>query len=306
MRKFKALGNPTRMRLLHILFHYELSVNELVELLAMSQSGVSQHLRLLTNAKLLCCRRDGLQSFYSAARDAETTAFLADILRHYPTSLPGNKDLLLACSKLEARASRARLFFNTIAEKWDDLNREILGGYDLYEKISQIMPICDVAADLGCGTGHILDAMLNRSKVCIGVDSSPSMLELCQKRLAIPKNRFGQFSLRLGELAHLPIGDKEVTFASMSLVLHHLPTPAAIFPEIHRILKANGLLFIADFKRHDDEDMRTRYGDQWLGFEPDELREFLINANFKPGALETAAIGRGLTLLMLQASPQQT
>lgn len=301
MRKFKALGNATRMRLLNILFHYELSVNELVELMKLSQSGISQHLKILTDARLLHFRRDGLQVFYSASNDAETADFLADILRHYPAALPGEADLLLAAGKLDARAARARQFFDVIAEKWDELNREILGGFNLYARISQIMPNCDVAADLGCGTGHILDAMLDHAKTCIGVDSSPSMIELCKKRLENRAGQSGCLSLRLGELDHLPIGDKEVAFASMNLVLHHLPAPAEVFPEILRILKPGGTLFIADLKRHNDEDMRIRYGDQWLGFEPEDLAANLARAGFAVQNLETAPVGRGLTLLLFTA-----
>jgi len=50
---FKALSDETRLRLVHILLHYELSVNELVRILGMGQSRVSRHLKILTEAGLL-------------------------------------------------------------------------------------------------------------------------------------------------------------------------------------------------------------------------------------------------------------
>ena len=54
---FKALSDETRLRLVHILLHYELSVNELVSILDMGQSRVSRHLKILTEAGLLTSRR---------------------------------------------------------------------------------------------------------------------------------------------------------------------------------------------------------------------------------------------------------
>ena len=73
---FKALSDETRLRLVHILLHYELSVNELVRILGMGQSRVSRHLKILTEAGLLTSRRDGLWVFYAATRCGEASDFL--------------------------------------------------------------------------------------------------------------------------------------------------------------------------------------------------------------------------------------
>ena len=58
LRYLKALSDETRLRLALVLFHYELSVNELVSLLNMGQSRISRHLKILTEAGLLQSRRD--------------------------------------------------------------------------------------------------------------------------------------------------------------------------------------------------------------------------------------------------------
>ncbi|MBG0778974.1 MAG: winged helix-turn-helix transcriptional regulator, partial [Desulfotignum balticum] len=47
IRQFKALSDPTRLRLLHILNEVELNVNEIVSIVDMIQSGVSRHLKIL-------------------------------------------------------------------------------------------------------------------------------------------------------------------------------------------------------------------------------------------------------------------
>ncbi len=49
IRQFKALSDPTRLRLLHILNEVELNVNEIVSIVDMIQSGVSRHLKFCWN-----------------------------------------------------------------------------------------------------------------------------------------------------------------------------------------------------------------------------------------------------------------
>ena len=61
---FKALGDPTRVRLLTALATAELCVCDLATLLALSESAVSHQLRLLRSLRLVRARRDGRMVFY--------------------------------------------------------------------------------------------------------------------------------------------------------------------------------------------------------------------------------------------------
>ncbi len=62
---FKALSDPTRIRILHLLFHNEYSVNDIAENLHLRQSTVSHQLRFLKNLRLVKYRRDGTTLYYS-------------------------------------------------------------------------------------------------------------------------------------------------------------------------------------------------------------------------------------------------
>ncbi|WP_407268598.1 ArsR/SmtB family transcription factor [Radiobacillus sp. PE A8.2] len=62
---FKALGDPTRIRILHLLFDKEQSVNQIAENLDLRQSTVSHQLRFLKNLRLVKYRRDGTTLYYS-------------------------------------------------------------------------------------------------------------------------------------------------------------------------------------------------------------------------------------------------
>ncbi|GAA0300552.1 DNA-binding transcriptional ArsR family regulator [Gracilibacillus halotolerans] len=62
---FKALGDPTRIKILHLLCDKELSVNAIAETLHLNQSNVSHQLRFLKNLRLVKYRREGKTIFYS-------------------------------------------------------------------------------------------------------------------------------------------------------------------------------------------------------------------------------------------------
>jgi ArsR family transcriptional regulator, lead/cadmium/zinc/bismuth-responsive transcriptional repressor len=62
---FRALGDPTRVRILDALAHGELCVCDLAAVVRMSESAVSHQLRLLRNLRLVKPRRDGRMVFYS-------------------------------------------------------------------------------------------------------------------------------------------------------------------------------------------------------------------------------------------------
>ncbi|MGK7379100.1 ArsR/SmtB family transcription factor [Planococcus sp. 1R117A] len=62
---FKALGDPTRIRILNLLFEGEYAVNDIAETLQLKQSTVSHQLRFLKNLRLVKFRREGTTLFYS-------------------------------------------------------------------------------------------------------------------------------------------------------------------------------------------------------------------------------------------------
>lgn len=66
---FKALSDPTRIRILNLLCTAEHSVNELAKKLDMGQSTVSHQLRFLKQLRLVKFRRAGTTLYYSKDDD---------------------------------------------------------------------------------------------------------------------------------------------------------------------------------------------------------------------------------------------
>lgn len=76
---FRAVADPTRLRLLHLLLDGELCVGDLVTLLGTPQPTASRHLAYLRRAGLVSVRKSGLWAFYSlvAPRRKSHTQLLA-------------------------------------------------------------------------------------------------------------------------------------------------------------------------------------------------------------------------------------
>ena len=63
-RRFRALAEPLRIRMLDLLRDQELSVNALAEQLGAGQQNVSKHLAVLVEAGMLARRKDGTHVYY--------------------------------------------------------------------------------------------------------------------------------------------------------------------------------------------------------------------------------------------------
>ena len=66
---FKAMSNPTRIKIIYSLREKELCVCDLTEILEMSSSAVSHQLRVLRNMNLVKYRKEGRSVYYSLNDD---------------------------------------------------------------------------------------------------------------------------------------------------------------------------------------------------------------------------------------------
>ena len=82
---FRALGDPTRVRILDALSHGELCVCDIATLLGLSESAVSHQLRLLRSLRLVRARRDGRMMYYTLD-DRHILTLFRQGLRHVQES----------------------------------------------------------------------------------------------------------------------------------------------------------------------------------------------------------------------------
>ena len=295
---FKALADETRLRLVHLSLHYELNVNEIVAILEMGQSRISRHLKILTDSQLLTSRRDGLWTFYSVASEGEGYNFIQSIKYLFGTNTIFTEDLAEADRVLEKRRIEETRFFDSIAEDWEKLKKEIFGEVNLNSMILKAVPLSDTIVDMGCGTGDLLAPLREKSNRIIGVDKSPKMLAEAKRRFA---NNGKNVDLRIGELEHLPLGDGEADLAVINMVLHHVLDPRKTFLEAYRVLKKGNPFIIVDLLNHHVERMRERYGDRWLGFSVADIQKWLEKTGFNIGKVDYFELKKGLRGFILQS-----
>lgn len=86
---FQALGDPARFRIVELMKSGECAVGDIVERMDIHQSGVSRHLRILTEAGIVQMRPDGQKRLYSLRKEAfdQLEAWVAEYRRHWEARL---------------------------------------------------------------------------------------------------------------------------------------------------------------------------------------------------------------------------
>ncbi|HEX5778323.1 MAG TPA: metalloregulator ArsR/SmtB family transcription factor [Xanthobacteraceae bacterium] len=101
MQVLNALADPTRQRIVEMLSHRELSAGAIAAKFAMSAPAVSQHLKVLRDAKLVRVRADAQRRIYALDREGfdEMDEWLTRIRRFWA----GKLDLLEQALKNDDR-----------------------------------------------------------------------------------------------------------------------------------------------------------------------------------------------------------
>lgn len=274
-----ALADATRSRMLLLLERNELMVSELCAILQLPQSTVSRHLKTLADASWVVSRRDGTSRYYTLSLDDRepATRRLWSLLREQVSSTPGaDQDARRLKGTLARRQSKSEEFFESAAGQWDKLREDLFGAASHLQAVPALLDDQWIVGDLGCGTGQVTAALAPFVGRVIAVDRSGEMLQAARRRLRSLQN----VEVRRGDLEALPVADGELDAATLLLVLHHVPDPAAALAEAARVLKPGGRLLIADMLPHDHEEYRQQMGHVWLGFSEEQMTRLLDAAGF--------------------------
>ncbi len=80
---FKSLSDETRVRILHMLYHQDLCVCELVDILELSQPKISKHMAKLKSAGLVTSSRNEQWIYYSFNKEYSLNNILKTIFNDY-------------------------------------------------------------------------------------------------------------------------------------------------------------------------------------------------------------------------------
>ncbi len=279
----KAAAEATRLRLLVLCAHSDLTVSELTQILGQSQPRVSRHLRLLCEAGLLDRRREGSWAYFRLAQRGPGAELARTLVDGVPAADPS---LLLDLERLEAivreRSRRASEYFRRNAAKWGEIRSLYVDEREVEKAL--VARIADTAVrdmiDIGTGTGRMIEVLGPRVEHAVGVDLSPDMLMVARSNL--DKARLRNCLVRQGDMYQLPVPSASFDAAVIHQVLHFAESPGAVIGEAARVLRPGGKLIVADFESHDLEFLREQHLHRWLGFRDQDVRGWCESAGLEP------------------------
>jgi ubiquinone/menaquinone biosynthesis C-methylase UbiE len=271
----KAAAEETRLRLLALCAHGELTVSELVQILGQSQPRVSRHLKLLCEAGLLDRFREGAFAFFRLAESGRGAALARVLVDAIPAD-----DVILALDleRLETikrqRGEAAAAYFRDNAGRWDEIRSLHVPEREVESALLRLLgdsPLGDLL-DVGAGTGRILELLGPLAGRAIGVDQSREMLAIARAKLEQAGLRHCQ--VRQADMYQLPFPSSSMDCVIIHQVLHFAESPAEVIAESARTLRPGGRLVAVDFAPHLLESLREQHAHRRLGFADEEVSQW--------------------------------
>lgn len=277
----RAIGEPTRLRILALLSHGEMAAGEMSTVLNQSQPRVSRHLKLLSEADLIERRPEGAWVFFRLNDKGSAGNIAQAILKELP-----NRDFIIArdlerLAQVQAhREQQAQAYFESAAEEWETLRRLHQPDEAVEAALSGAIDGETFAfhVDLGSGTGRMLEVFAPFTHRAEGIDSSRKMLALARARFDGSGGK--ALSVRQGDILALPYEDQTANLVTIHQVLHYLREPNLAVAEASRVLATGGTLLIADFAPHSFEELREKHAHRRLGFTDSEVTNWCEQAGF--------------------------
>lgn len=290
---FKAIADPTRLLALQVLGTGAYGVLELCDMLEVKQSGMSHHLKVLAKAGWVDSRREGNTIFYRRSL-GDALGIQQQVFRELdnnplPESVRKQLDLIR-----EERLEASRLFFIEHTKEFEVHQERIVlfehYGQEALQLIDSLnRPRQHRVLEVGPGKGEFLRELAQRFDSVSGIDISPVMLQLAGESVAQLPN----VMLREGSTELLVSEGAQYDLIIYNMVLHHVPMPDREIAQCAKLLGPGGLLIVTDLCQHDQEWAHDQCGDQWLGFEPNELHQWAQKYGFSHNQSRFLALRNG-------------
>jgi len=284
---YKLLGDETRLRVLSLLNGHELAVGEIQKILGTGQSTLSSQLALLKEQDLVAARKEGQKVFYrlpspTKANERKLGIVHAAVEAAHSARWHARDERLLA-KTLAERAEGSREFFNSQnPEAVQNITSPGQTWQALAEGVIAVMSGKRIV-DLGCGNGRLARRLAASGNVVTGVDASEEQIRLAKAESAGDTIRP---DFRISPMEDTGLDAAAFDVAVISQALHHAAEPSAAIREAYRLLAPGGRLLVLDLLAHEEDWMRTRFGDFWLGFSEEDLRAWTLSAGFRIAKFE--------------------
>ena len=281
--RLKVLADATRVRLLALLEHEELTVAELSSITRLAQPRVSTHLARLKEAGLVRDRRAGVSAYYRFDEEALDSAQRAlwralrqgsddPLLRQDAERIPG---------VLAARAADAN-WADSVA---GDMERHYSPGRTWEALARSALPLLAPGhvLDIASGDGVLAELLAPHAREYVCVDASARVVSAASERL----RRFVNVQVREGDMHALPFADDHFDLVGLMHALTYSTRPAVAVAEAARVLRPGGRLLLSSLAEHQHRAAVEAYGHVNLGFADKDLRAFVVQAGLEIATSET-------------------
>lgn len=273
---FRALGDPSRLRILMLVRGLDLAVGEIARVLQQSQPRVSRHLRILAEAGLVERVKEGAWVFVRLGPAATTQPVLATIDALAGADLAASDRERLAVVRAERRAA-VESWFNEHADGWEQerslFSREAGVEAAIVAALGGPAARLGDLVDVGTGTGRMIELLGQQAATALGLDRSPEMLRIARNRLEAAG--LAGARVQAGDMYALPLPAAAADTIVLHQVLHFADDPAAVLAEAARVLRPGGRLLVIDLMPHDREALRDERRHLRLGFADDAVLGWL-------------------------------
>lgn len=268
----KALSHPARVQIIKILTEKVVCVcGEIVELLPLSQSTVSQHLKELKNAGIIIGEIDGPRTCYCI--DYDKLLFYKNLMENFFNLINQNNRSVKMLKSEEIKEVVKKKYSEIAGESTNcgcgcNCSSDQILTYvmsDSYQNIEGHLPEANLnlgcgiptefanikegytVLDLGSGAGN--DVFVTRNIVgengfVIGVDMTEEMIAKAEKNKT--KTGYTNIEFRLGDIEKLPVNDNSIDVVISNCVLNLVPDKRKAFKEIYRVLKSGQHFCVSD------------------------------------------------------------
>ncbi len=248
----RAIGDPSRLRLLHALEQGELTVSEMTEVTGLSQPRVSRHLKLLCDARLLHRARDQNEVYYRANTDEARRALVEQSLDALspedPNVAQDESRLRIILDKRRARAAEllAELGIKSMdSQTAADVAAAAKSLFAASLGVTTLTgPSLGRLLDVGTGTGTMLHMLAPFAEHVVAVDHSREMRLVA--RTSALADGLANCSVQDGDMYALGYTDSTFDTITMDRVLGVAGRTREAVTEAARVLKPGGRLLIVE------------------------------------------------------------
>jgi ubiquinone/menaquinone biosynthesis C-methylase UbiE len=282
----RLLADSTRLRLLLLLEHEEMSVAELAGITQLAQPRVSTHLAKLKEAGLVADRRDGVFVYYRIATTATDSSL--DVLWQF---LRKNTDdpLLKQDRERIPQILTSRKGTETWADSVaGDMERHYSPGRTWEATARGLVHLLEPGdvLDIASGDGVLAELLAPNANTITCLDISKRVVDAGRRRLA----RFKNVNFELGDMHSLPVPDASFDTVVLMHALTYTNQPERAFSEAARALRKGGKLLAVTLQEHQHAKAVEPFNHVNLGFTTRQLEKFCADAGLQVKTCTVSAI----------------